>query len=191
MAPITSRPHLAPFDLGKYDECTQLCEKIGYPPTEPLILINTKSQKLYLLEAGTILNSYPVSTSINGIGQEEGSLKTPAGLHRIHTKIGEGAAPFAIFKSRVLTGDIADPVKGGDSIVGRILRLEGLEKGFNQGTSLFGTVVDSLKRYIYIHGTNDVESIGTPSSKGCVRMVPFDVVALFDKVPGESIVYIY
>lgn len=159
--------------------------------TEPLILVNTTLQRLYLVESGTILNSYPVSTSKNGLGQEDDSFMTPVGLHRVHDKIGEGAEPLAIFKSRVLTGDIAIVEKGGTSIVARILRLQGLEEGFNRGTNLDGKLVDSYERYIYIHGTNNVEEVGMPVSTGCIRMVPSDVIDLFDKVSEGSIVYIY
>ena len=181
---------LDPFDLEKYKECALLCAQTGSLFTNQVILVNTTSQRLHFIASG-IDKSYPVSTSYYGVGQEEGSYQTPLGLHRICEKSGDVEHPFAIFKNRAPTGETASPLREGDLIVGRILRLEGLQERFNRGKNCSAKVVDSLERYIYIHGTNDTESIGTPVSKGCVRMVPSDVVDLFDQVAEQSIVLIY
>lgn len=175
----------------RFQESKQLCEKVNGVFTECLILVNIYRQKLYLLDKGELDSVYPISTAQNGVGQEEGSGKTPLGLHYVQLKIGEGADPFAVFKSRELTGDIASPVACGDAIIGRILWLAGLQLGYNLGENSEGKVVDSSSRYIYIHGTNDIDRMGQPVSAGCIRMNPYDVIDVFNKVPQGTVVYIY
>ena len=126
---------------------------------------------------------YPVSTSKYGEGYEEGSLKTPLGMHEISQKIG-GRAPYgAIFKDRKFTGKIAK-INGSnekDIITSRILRLNGLQKK-NSNTK---------KRYIYIHGTNDESTIGQKGSIGCIRMNNDDVIELYSHVKVDCKVYIH
>jgi lipoprotein-anchoring transpeptidase ErfK/SrfK len=112
------------------------------------------------------------------------------GLHVIQEKIGDGADPYAIFKSRLNTGEIAIP-NGKEYITSRILRISGLEEGFNKGTDANGTVVDTFARYVYIHGTNEIDQIGKPAGAGCVRLKPDDMIALFNKIPNNTPVYIY
>lgn len=152
-----------------------------------VIEVDSRLQQLYLWEpfpdGDMLIRQYPVSTAANGLGERSGSYCTPRGRHRIAEKIGAGAPLYAAFKGREPTGEIwtpaldaADP--GRDWILTRILWLEGLEPGRNQG----GTV-DSHARYIYIHGTNEEHRIGTPASHGCIRMKNADVAELFDLVP--------
>lgn len=150
------------------------------------IEISLRLQQLALFESAPeserLLVEYPVSTALNGAGEADGSYCTPRGKHRIAQKIGTGAPLFAVFKSRVATGEIWTPqleenAPGCDWILSRILWLEGIEAGKNQG----GTV-DSHARYIYIHGTNEEHKIGTPVSHGCIRMKNADVVTLYDLV---------
>lgn len=110
------------------------------------------------------------------------------GLHRVAEKIGEGAAVGAVFLGRKPTGEVvlpgsADP--GRDAITTRILWLEGLEDGLNAG----GTV-DTRSRYIYIHGTPHEGQIGSPASRGCVRMRNADVIELFERTPTGTHVLI-
>ena len=151
-----------------------------------MIEISLASQQLSLLEAmpegPKLLRQYPVSTALNGAGEAEGSYCTPRGRHRIAQKIGACAPLFAVFKARLPTGEIWTPeleakAPGCDWILSRILWLEGMEAGKNQGDK-----VDSHARYIYIHGTNEEHKIGTPVSHGCIRMKNADVVALYDLV---------
>lgn len=137
-------------------------------------------------EGDILLCQFPVSTARNGAGELEGSFCTPRGAHRIAQKIGADAPLFAVFKARVATGEIwtqqleaGEP--GRDWILSRILWLDGLEAGKNQGTN-----VDSHDRYIYIHGTNEEDMIGTPVSHGCIRMRNADVVTLFDQVGVDT-----
>ena len=144
------------------------------------IRINVGQQKLYLLnEAGEVVSEYPVSTSKYGTGSESGSEKTPLGLHRIKNKIG-GAMPMnMVLVGREPKGMLEDCIRDGvelpdDVITSRIMWLEGMEPGRNQGGH-----VDTYNRYIYIHGTSDEDKIGTPASIGCIRMLNKDVVELY------------
>ena len=155
------------------------------------ININVTQQQLRLLdEEGNLLHQYPVSTSKYGTGSENGSEKTPLGLHRIKDKLG-GAMPVnEVFIGRIPHGNLEECAQRGvalpdDVIMSRIMWLEGMEPGRNQGG-----YVDTYQRYIYIHGTNHEESIGTPSSIGCVRMRNEDVVDLFRLVEIGSEVLI-
>lgn len=135
--------------------------------------VDVTQQTLHLLSNGKLVKSWPVSTSKFGLGSEPGSYKTPLGKFRIHGKFGEGAAPWAIFKSRLPTGEIAVPGGEEDGVLTRILWLEGLEEA-NRNT---------LERYIYIHGTNQEDQIGRPASHGCIRLRNQDVMELFAVVP--------
>jgi len=155
------------------------------------ININVTQQQLRLLdEEGNLLRQYPVSTSKYGTGNENGSEKTPLGLHRIKDKLG-GAMPVnAVYIGRVPNGNLEECQQRGvdlpdDVIMSRIMWLEGMEPGRNQGG-----YVDTYQRYIYIHGTNHEDSIGTPSSIGCIRMRNDDVVDLFRQVEVGSEVLI-
>ncbi|MEQ1593134.1 MAG: L,D-transpeptidase [Thiobacillaceae bacterium] len=150
------------------------------------IEISLRLQQLYLFEPAPdgdiLLRQYPISSAANGAGEADGSYCTPRGRHRIAEKIGAGAPLCAAFKARVQTGEVWVPSQDTDTserdwILSRILWLEGLEPGKNQG----GTV-DSHARYIYIHGTNEEYKIGTPASHGCIRMRNADVAELFDRV---------
>ena len=124
-----------------------------------------------------LLKSYPVSTSKFGLGSEEGSYKTPLGSFEVCEKFGGQADLFTIFRSRTAAGTW-DPSKpsGEDLILTRILRLNGLEEANS----------NSYGRYIYIHGTNQEDRIGTPASHGCVRMRNSDVIELYDSVPLQT-----
>ena len=142
--------------------------------------VSIKDQLMTLLdEAGQVLHSYPVSTSKFGSGSQNGSNKTPLGLHRIKDKIG-GAMPInEVFLGRMPHGSLEECIERGvelpdDVITSRIMWLEGMQPGMNQGG-----YVDTYQRYIYIHGTSDEENIGTPASMGCIRMLNADIVELF------------
>lgn len=144
------------------------------------VIINIEKQRLSLLdENGKLLHAYPVSTSKYGTGCQNGSEKTPTGLHRIADKLG-GAMPVnEVFIGRLPHGNLQECIERGvdlpdDVIMSRILWLEGMEPGRNKGG-----YVDTYQRYIYIHGTNHEDEIGTPASIGCIRMRNDDVVELF------------
>ena len=141
-------------------------------------------------EDGDLLHEYPVSTSKYGTGCQNGSEKTPLGLHRIADKLG-GAMPVnEVFIGRIPQGSLEECIERGvdlpdDVIMSRIMWLEGMEPGRNKGG-----YVDTYQRYIYIHGTNHEDQIGTPTSIGCIRMRNQDVVDLFRLVQVGSEVLI-
>jgi len=155
----------------------------------PRVEINLAEQTLKLLDdAGGLIHGYPVSTSRNGAGEMKDSFCTPRGRHIIRAKIGAGAAENAIFIGRRASGEIYTPAlgerhPGRDWILTRILWLSGCELGFNR----LGNV-DTMRRYIYIHGSPDSAHLGKPGSIGCVRMRNHDIIELFDQVaPGTPV----
>jgi len=154
-----------------------------------LIYINIDQQLLSLVSPDSKpLQSYPVSTSRYGPGQQVNSFKTPLGIHRIERKVGEGEPLGCVFKARVPTGELsyAEDYQGEQDIISsRILWLKGLQPGWNSGAE-----VDTFDRYIYIHGTPDEAHIGQPASQGCVRMTNHQVITLFDQVATGDVVII-
>lgn len=146
--------------------------------------ISIPDQQLELLDdADSVLRRYPVSTAANGPGEIAGSYQTPRGQHIVRAKIGGDQPINAVFKGRRPTGEIYTPELGEtqperDWILSRILWLSGTEPGFNR----LGEC-DTMRRYIYIHGTPDETFEQAPCSHGCVRMRNADLVELFDAVP--------
>jgi lipoprotein-anchoring transpeptidase ErfK/SrfK len=144
--------------------------------------VDLDAQTLTLLEAGRALAVYPVSTGLNGPGERNGSGCTPRGLHRIRLAIGAGLPEGAVLRGRRPTGEVYDGAlaaahPGRDWILTRILWLTGCEPGRNRGGRL-----DTLRRFIYIHGCPDTEPMGVPLSHGCIRMRNRDLMELFDSV---------
>jgi len=151
-----------------------------------LLLVDVERQRAHWIEAGRVTWSAPVSTSSRGIGGEDGSEKTPPGWHRVRGRIGDGAEPGTVFKSREPTGEVwRGEARPDDLILTRILTLDGLEDGINRGPGS-----DSLERYIYFHGTNQESLLGTPASIGCIRLANADIVALHDRVREGDLVVI-
>jgi L,D-transpeptidase YbiS len=148
------------------------------------IRVEIPAQLLLLVSPDeTIQRRYAVSTALNGAGEKAGSRCTPRGRHLVRAKIGAGLPLNTVFRGRRPTGEIWSPAlaaqhPGRDWILTRILWLSGLEPGFNR----LGDV-DTMRRYIYIHGTADTAEMGRPLSIGCVRMRNVDIVELFDLVP--------
>lgn len=138
-------------------------------------------QRLDVFAAGSVVNTYPVSTAKNGAGERYGSECTPRGLHCVRAKVGAGCALNTVLVRRRPTGEIwtaelAREYPGRDWMLTRILWLSGRESGFNRGGG-----VDSLRRKIYIHGTGDEATLGAPTSHGCIRMSNAGIVDLFDR----------
>jgi lipoprotein-anchoring transpeptidase ErfK/SrfK len=155
------------------------------------INIRIPTQELDLLDdTGKVLRRYMVSTAANGVGELSGSYCTPRGKHIIRAKIGTGQPENTVFVGRRPTGEIYTPELGAkfpmrDWILTRILWLSGCEKGFNRlGDN------DTMRRYIYIHGTPDSVPLGIPDSHGCIRMRNADLIELFDIVPAGTAVEI-
>ena len=155
------------------------------------LAISIAAQRLSLLDAeGQVLREYPVSTALNGPGEQKGSGCTPRGRHVIRAKIGAGQVPGTVFVGRRPTGEVWSPALSAqfperDWILSRILWLSGCEVGRNR----LGDC-DTMQRYIYIHGTPEPEPMGVPLSHGCIRMRNADVIDLFDRVPVGATVLI-
>lgn len=148
--------------------------------------VSIADQTLTLLEDGHPLAVYLVSTALRGAGEVSGSEMTPRGQHLIRAKIGDGAEPGTVFRGRRPTGEVWTPElaaqhPGRDWILSRILWLSGCEPGHNRLGDR-----DSMRRYIYIHGTPDSEPMGEPRSHGCIRMRNSDVIDLFERVPAYT-----
>jgi len=147
------------------------------------LFISLPAQLLELYEGGLLLRRYPVSTATNGAGEVNGSFCTPRGKHLVRAKIGAGCPENSVFVRRRPTGEtwteaLAEKFPGRDWMLTRILWLSGLEPGFNRLGS-----VDTMRRYIYLHGSPDSAEMGKPGSIGCVRMRNRDISELFDLVP--------
>ena len=164
---MTRRNYFYPFFIAV------LLASCAAPDTQHHIVISTRDQKLAVLDRGTLLATYPISTSKFGLGDSSRSSRTPLGQLAVAKKIGDNAPLGAVFKDRVRTGEIVAPNSPGrDPIVTRILWLRGREA---QNANAFG-------RYIYIHGTPEERLIGMPASYGCIRMRSVDVVQLYSIV---------
>jgi len=150
----------------------------------PRIRISLARQQLdFFDDAGAPVRSYSVSTAKNGPGERSGSFCTPRGRHIVRAKIGAGQPANTVFVRRRPTGEVWSPelaaqFPGRDWILTRILWLSGCEVGRNR----LGEV-DTMRRYIYIHGSPDAVAMGRPGSIGCIRMRNADIVELFDRVP--------
>jgi L,D-transpeptidase YbiS len=158
------------------------------------VQINISEQSLTTYQDDQVVKRYSISTALNGPGQQSGSGCTPTGEHYIRAKIGAGSAINSVFIGRRPTGEIYSNQLGQnnpkrDWILSRILWLSGLQLTHNRMKNNIGSV-DSMARYIYIHGTPDAEPMGIAKSHGCVRMRNDDVIALFDWVPPSCPVLI-
>ncbi len=160
----------------------------GMPAQSEVLYISVRNQRLFHVKNGRLIHEYTISTSSQGLGSEKDSYRTPTGLHYIRERIGEDQPAWSVFRERRCTGELADSCSGGqeDLITSRILWLSGMESGLNAGGA-----VDSYDRWIYIHGTADECSLGSPSSHGCIRMRNREVIGLFDQVKVGTLVVIF
>jgi len=147
------------------------------------IVIDAGQQELTLLEGERVLGRYSVSTAKNGLGEKNGSFRTPRGRHIVRAKIGAGQPENTVFVRRRPTGEVWSRelharFPGRDWMLTRLLWLSGCEPGKNR----LGDV-DTMRRYIYIHGSPETAEMGKPGSIGCIRMRNRDIVELFDLVP--------
>ncbi len=154
------------------------------------IEVSIPQQTLTVFDGTQILAHFSISTAANGAGCQKNSGCTPTGQHIIRAKIGEGAPINSVFVGRRATGEICSPelmaeFPNRDWILTRILWLSGTEVGVNR----LGDV-DTMQRYIYIHGTPDAVALGQPGSHGCIRMRNTDVIALFNMVPVGTPIHI-
>lgn len=158
--------------------------------TNKIILISIEKQAMNCFEEDTLIHTYQISSGKNGVGEQINSECTPRGWHAIHSILGLDNQINDVFVSRKWTGevyseDLATQFPDRDWILTRILRLDGLEPGRNKGEQ-----VDSLNRYIYIHGTPDSTPLGQPGSRGCIRMKNNEIVELAHWATTDTLVYI-
>lgn len=151
--------------------------------TDRHIQIDIGTQTLSLSAGGRVIARYSVSTGLNGVGELNGSGGTPRGRHRVRLRIGAGCPVGTVFRARRPTGEVYGPeleaaYPNRDWILTRILWLTGCEPGRNRGGQ-----VDTLRRFIYIHGCPDSAPMGIPLSHGCIRVRNSDLVELFDLTP--------
>mgnify|MGYP000959785271 FL=1 len=155
------------------------------------LLVSVARQTLSVIDDdGTTLKIYPVSTATAGVGEVSGSYQTPRGRHHIRAKIGTGLPANSVLVRRRPTGEVWSPdlyeqFPGRDWILTRILWLSGCEPGRNR----LGCV-DTMRRYVYIHGSPDTAQMGVAGSHGCIRMRNADIIELFDRVPCYTAVEI-
>ncbi|RVU32494.1 L,D-transpeptidase [Neptunomonas marina] len=154
------------------------------------IRISIPTQTLTLVQDERSVLTFPVSTALNGAGEQNGSGCTPRGAHIIRAKIGAQMPEGAVFVGRRFTEEVysdalAEQFPKRDWILTRILWLSGTEVGFNRLQNC-----DTMRRYIYLHGTPDSEPMGVPLSHGCIRMRNADIITLFDLVPVGTEVFI-
>jgi len=150
-------------------------------PSPPVVLISVPDQRLAVVQDGELVARYPISTSRFGTGDGFGSYKTPLGELRVYDKIGEDLSPGAVIRHRSATGEVLQVnAPGRDPIVTRVIWLDGLEPQNK----------NALSRCIYIHGTPEERTIGTPVSWGCIRMRSRDVIKVFDEIPVGTVVSI-
>lgn len=150
------------------------------------LTVQISKQILFVQNKAEILQEYAISTAKNGAGELFGSEKTPRGWHIIRAKIGKDAPVNTVFVERRPTGEIysselKQQFPNRDWILTRILWLSGLEPGINR----LGTV-DTMRRYVYIHGTPDEVMMGVPGSRGCIRMRNKDLIELFEKITSGT-----
>ena len=156
-----------------------------------LIEVHVSSQTLRLKDdSGRVLMETRISTGRKGVGEQNGSEQTPRGWHKIRAKIGAGQPENTVFVARRPTGELYSPemrasYPNRDWILTRILWLSGLEPGRNR----LGQV-DTMRRFIYIHGCPDDDPMGAPGSRGCVKMRNSELIELFDRVPVGTRVHI-
>jgi L,D-transpeptidase YbiS len=145
--------------------------------------VHIDTQQLFVFDRGELIKTYPVSTAKKGAGEQRGSEQTPRGWHIIRAKIGKACPPNTVFVGRRPTGELYTPdlrakFPERDWILTRIFWLSGREVGKNR----LGDV-DTMRRYVYIHGAPDEVPMGMPGSRGCVRMQNDHIIELFENVP--------
>lgn len=155
-----------------------------------IIFISTANQEMVCFANDQKVYTHKVSTGKNGVGEMNNSECTPRGWHRIYSIIGLEHQINSVLVAREWTGEIyteelANQFPHRDWILTRILQLEGLEPGRNKGGD-----VDTLERYIYIHGTPDTTQLGVTGSHGCIRMNNMEIIELATWVTTDTLVYI-
>lgn len=176
------------------ERVNKACALLGIKPTDRILCVSIATQTMQFLKNAALVKSYVISTSRRPPSNVKDSLGTPRGLHAIAERIGAGQPPGMVFKARVPTGrhfrELPSAATEPNLITSRILWLRGLEPGFNAGKNTAGEIVDTHERYIYVHGTNHEDQLGTPLSAGCVLMRNVEIVELYEQVRTGDLVWI-
>lgn len=181
---------LIPSDPQTLAQVAPIASWQAFAPAGRWLQIDSQQQCLYLFESGVCRHCFAISTALNGLGEQSGSGCTPRGWHIIRAKIGAKLPNNAVLVGRRWTQEcynatLAQKYPERDWILGRVLWLSGLEVGKNR----LGDV-DTMRRYIYLHGTPDTEPMGQARSHGCIRMRMQDIALLFEETTIRTPVYI-
>ena len=175
--------------ISPWELVNETCDRLGIKPADRVLVVRIETQTMQLYRSGQLVRSFVISTSKHAPSNVKDSLGTPRGLHTIAERIGAGQPPGIVFKARVSTGkhfsELPDADQHPNLITSRILWLRGLEPAVNAGGN-----VDTYERYIYIHGTNHEDRLGTPQSAGCVLMGNRELVELYEEVRVGDLVWI-
>ena len=175
--------------ISPWELVNETCDRLGIKPADRVLVVRIETQTMQLYRSGQLVRSFVISTSKHAPSNVKDSLGTPRGLHTIAERIGAGQPPGIVFKARVSTGkhfsELPDADQHPNLITSRILWLRGLEPAVNAGGN-----VDTDERYIYIHGTNHEDRLGTPQSAGCVLMGNRELVELYEEVRVGDLVWI-
>lgn len=160
---------------------TRTCVRLGIKPTDRYVVVRIGTQTMQFIRSSALVKTYVISTSRRAPSNVKHSLGTPRGLHLIAERFGSGQPPGMVFKGRVSTGRHFSELPVDETernlITSRILWLRGLEPGVNLGGE-----VDTHDRYIYLHGTNHEDKLGTPLSAGCVLLRNLDIIELYEEM---------
>lgn len=177
-----------------WESVTETCTRLGIKPADRWLAVHIATQTMQFFRGSELVRSFVVSTSKRPPCNVKDSLGTPRGLHAVAERIGADQAPGMVFRARVPTGrhftELPDAETHPNLITSRILWLRGLEPGVNQGLNPAGESVDTQTRYIYIHGTNHEDRLGTPQSAGCVLMGNLDIIRLYEEMRTGDLVWI-
>lgn len=172
-----------------HDKVRERCAALGIELSYQSALACLREQKYYLFAGGQLEKAYTISSSRRPPSCVENSLGTPLGLHRIAERIGQGAPEGTVFRGRVSLGkrfwEMPEEDQQKNLITTRILWLDGMEEGLNRGEG-----IDTHARYVYLHGTNHEERLGTPDSHGCLLFSNADIIDLFDRTASDTLLLI-
>lgn len=178
------------FAEKDWEKAREAARRLGAKLAKDVLLVSVGEQKVRHYRDGRCVREYACSTSKKPPSCIEGSGGTPRGLHEVAEKYGAGEPEGMVFVGRRPKGyrwweDLTNPGNAEPRITSRILWLRGLEPGLNAGEG-----IDTYKRYIYFHGTNFTDRIGTPASGGCVLLRDAEMIELFEEISEGASVWI-
>lgn len=176
---------LHPYHLKVRERCAAL----GMELTNQHAFASLREQKYYFFTGSTLETVYTISSSRRPPSCVENSLGTPTGLHRIAERIGDSAPLGTVFRGRQSLGqrywEMPEAEQQKNLITTRILWLDGQEPGHNSGAG-----IDTHSRYVYLHGTNQEDRLGSPNSHGCLLFSNKDIIDLFNRTQSGTLLLI-